>query len=58
MAIGARFSEANTRFGVPQQNITLEEARDFMWPGSFRFNPQQPEQNPSNSNTIDLNLKL
>ncbi|KAL0412599.1 UNVERIFIED_CONTAM: Zinc finger protein 7 [Sesamum radiatum] len=58
MAIGARFSEPNTRFGVPQQNITLEEAADFMWPGSFRFDPQQPEQKPSNSNTIDLNLKL
>ncbi|KAL0422571.1 UNVERIFIED_CONTAM: Zinc finger protein 7 [Sesamum latifolium] len=56
--IVARFSEANTRLGIAWQPGILEEATDVMWPGSFRLEPQQPEQKSSNSNTIDLNLKL
>lgn len=55
--IAARFGEANTRFGVPWQPGTTEEAADVMWPGSFRVNTQQPVSS-SNSNTLDLNLKL
>lgn len=54
----ARFSEANTRFGIAWQHGTLEEAADSMWPGSFRGDHQQPEQKPSNSTMLDLNLKL
>ncbi|KAI3448146.1 hypothetical protein Pfo_004811 [Paulownia fortunei] len=57
-AIVARFGEANTRFGIAWHPAALEEAADFMWPGSFRFDPQQPEHQSSNSNMLDLNLKL
>ncbi|PIM97300.1 hypothetical protein CDL12_30232 [Handroanthus impetiginosus] len=57
-AIVARFSEANTRFGIAWQVGTPEEAADTMWPGSFRLDPQQPEQNLSSLNKLDLNLKL
>ncbi|XP_042059043.1 zinc finger protein 1-like [Salvia splendens] len=54
----ARYGEANTRFGIAQQHGTLEVAADLMWPGSFRPEPQQPEQKSSNSTMLDLNLKL
>ncbi|XP_047951315.1 zinc finger protein 1-like [Salvia hispanica] len=54
----ARLGEANTRFGIAQQHGTLEVAADLMWPGSFRPEPQQPEQKSSNSTMLDLNLKL
>ncbi|XP_047976951.1 zinc finger protein 1-like [Salvia hispanica] len=55
----ARFSEADTRFGIARQHGTVEGAADSMWPGSFRPEPQQPEQKSSNSTTmLDLNLKL
>ncbi|KAI3445926.1 hypothetical protein Pfo_002591 [Paulownia fortunei] len=56
--IVARFSEANTGFGIAWQPGTHEEAADLMWPGSFRLDSQQPEQKSSISNTLDLNLKL
>ncbi|XP_057788191.1 zinc finger protein 1-like [Salvia miltiorrhiza] len=54
----ARFSEATTRFDIARQQGTLEGAADLMWPGSFRSEPQQPEQKSSNSTMLDLNLKL
>ncbi|KAL3814284.1 hypothetical protein ACJIZ3_015552 [Penstemon smallii] len=57
VGVGARFIDDNTRFGW-QQPSTMEEAADFMWPGSFRVDHQQTEQQTSNSNTLDLNLKL
>lgn len=50
----ARFSEANTRFGISWQ----QEAANLMWPGSFRVNSQQAEQKSSSSTMLDLNLKL
>ncbi|KAG8368444.1 hypothetical protein BUALT_Bualt15G0046100 [Buddleja alternifolia] len=56
--IVGRFSEADTRFGIPWQPRALEEAADTMWPGSFRMDHQQHEQQSSNLNTLDLNLKL
>ncbi|KAL1564513.1 zinc finger protein 1-like [Salvia divinorum] len=53
-----RFSEANTRFGISRPHGTLEVAADLLWPGSFRQEPQQPEQKSSNPTMLDLNLKL
>ncbi|KAK6159256.1 hypothetical protein DH2020_006570 [Rehmannia glutinosa] len=57
-AIVARFSDANTRFGIAWQPGKLEAAADLMWPGSFRLDPQQPGQKSSNANMLDLSLKL
>ncbi|XP_051146734.1 zinc finger protein 7-like [Andrographis paniculata] len=57
-AIVARLSEPNTRYGIAWQPGALEDAADFMWPGSFRLDPQQPELKPSSSTMLDLNLKL
>ncbi|XP_042063251.1 zinc finger protein 1-like [Salvia splendens] len=54
----ARLGEANTRFGIAQQHGTPEVPADLMWPGSFRPEPQQPEQKSFNSTMLDLNLKL
>ncbi|KAK9286953.1 hypothetical protein L1049_015361 [Liquidambar formosana] len=56
-AVVARFSDANTGFGMASTPFTLEEAMDSMWPGSFRLDPQLPEQ-PSESLKLDLNLRL
>ncbi|GFP88601.1 zinc finger protein 1 [Phtheirospermum japonicum] len=56
--IAARFSDANTRFGIAWEPENIEEAKDSMWPGSFRLGPQQPKQISSKSYNLDLNLKL
>ncbi|KAL3651695.1 hypothetical protein CASFOL_004697 [Castilleja foliolosa] len=49
----ARFGDANTRFGFAY----LDETEGIsMWPGSFRFDPQQPAMSATSG--IDLNLKL
>ncbi|GLU09143.1 hypothetical protein SLE2022_260170 [Rubroshorea leprosula] len=53
----ARFNDANTGFGMAWMPFTLEDAMDSMWPGSFRFDPQQPETS-SESSKLDLNLRL
>ncbi|XP_057493414.1 zinc finger protein 3-like [Actinidia eriantha] len=49
-----RFNDSNTEFGMGWAPHSLEEPMDLMWPGSFRFDPQPPEQ-PSE---LDLNLRL
>ncbi|XP_073047377.1 zinc finger protein 1-like [Primulina eburnea] len=54
----ARSNESNVRFGTAWQPGPVEEAADLMWPGSFRLDPQQPEQQSSNLNMLDLSLKL
>lgn len=56
-AVG-RLNEPTAIFGVAWQLGTLEEAGEFMWPGSFQLEPQHLELKPSNSSTLDLNLKL
>ncbi|KAG8364219.1 hypothetical protein BUALT_Bualt19G0105500 [Buddleja alternifolia] len=48
----SRFNQIHSRF------VAIEEAADLMWPGSFRYNSQQEEQQSSNSNKLDLSLKL
>ncbi|KAL9174246.1 hypothetical protein ABFS82_02G039900 [Erythranthe guttata] len=56
--IAGRFGEADTRYEMAWQPGTVEAA-DVMWPGSFRMDPPpQPELKSSNSNLLDLNLKL
>ncbi|KAL3843882.1 hypothetical protein ACJIZ3_001285 [Penstemon smallii] len=57
-AIVARFPEARTGSGIGWQPSIQLETSDLMWPGSFRVDHQQPEHESSNSNGLDLNLKL
>lgn len=54
----ARFSEASTGFQMTSHPNPVDEGFDLRWPGSFRLNPQQSEDQASNTNKIDLNLKL
>ncbi|KAJ4837465.1 hypothetical protein Tsubulata_013175 [Turnera subulata] len=56
-ALAARFSEADTGFGMAWLPFAIEDPRDLMWPGSFRLDPQQPEPPPESKN-LDLNLTL
>ncbi|RAL38883.1 hypothetical protein DM860_015244 [Cuscuta australis] len=54
---------AVARFGRLPSNTRLsglmDKAADSIWSGSFRFNPQHPEEQSSNNpNKLDLNLKL
>ncbi|EEF37443.1 zinc finger protein 7 [Ricinus communis] len=51
----ARFSNANTGFGLAWTPFMLEEAMDFVWPGSFRVDR---EQAASDLHKLDLNLSL
>lgn len=55
-AIVARFNDANAGFGMVWTPFTLD-AMDLMWPGSFRLDPQVPEQQ-SEPLKLDLNLWL
>ncbi|CAN4107768.1 unnamed protein product [Withania somnifera] len=54
----ARFSEASAGFQMKSRPNPVDEGFDLKWPGSFRLNPQQSEDHASNTNKIDLNLKL
>ncbi|XP_019169374.1 PREDICTED: zinc finger protein 7-like [Ipomoea nil] len=57
----ARFGQSDTEFCMPWQTNTpmMEEgAVGLKWPGSFRLNSQQPEEQPANPSKLDLNLKL
>lgn len=54
----ARFSEASAGFQLTSRPNQVDERFDLKWPGSFRLNPQQSEDQASNTNKIDLNLKL
>ncbi|KAF3435506.1 hypothetical protein FNV43_RR22595 [Rhamnella rubrinervis] len=56
-AVVARFNDANTRFGMVWTPFTLEDTMDLMWPGSFRLDPQVPEQQ-SEPLKLDLNLRI
>ncbi|GER36882.1 zinc finger protein [Striga asiatica] len=50
--------DVNARLGTACQPGKSQEAADLMWPGSFRLDPQLPEQKSSVSNKLDLSLKL
>ncbi|KAJ8572406.1 hypothetical protein K7X08_008917 [Anisodus acutangulus] len=54
----ARFTEASAGCQMTSRPNTVDEGFDLTWPGSFRLNPQQSEYQASNTNKIDLNLKL
>lgn len=56
-AVVARFTDANTGFGMACTPFMLEDATDLMWPGSFRMDPKPPEP-PSEPHKLDLNLRL
>ncbi|XP_059313951.1 zinc finger protein 4-like [Lycium ferocissimum] len=53
-----RFSEASAGFQMTSRPNPVDEGFDLKWPGSFRLNPYQSEDQASNTNKIDLNLKL
>ena len=53
----ARFNDTHAGFGMTGMNFTVDDAMDFMWPGSFRLNPQLPKP-PSDPSKLDLNLRL
>ncbi|GMP38467.1 hypothetical protein CsSME_00009702 [Camellia sinensis var. sinensis] len=55
--IVGRFNDTNTGFGIAWAPHIVEESMDLMWPGSFHLNRQPPEQ-PSDTLTVDLNLRL
>lgn len=57
-AIVARLGDPNHNSRIAWQPGALDDTADFMWPGSFRLEPQQMELKPSNSTMLDLNLKL
>ncbi|KAK5774503.1 zinc finger protein 4-like [Gossypium arboreum] len=54
----ARFTETYTGFGVSGMQFTVDDAMDFMWPGSFRLDPQSPKPPSSDPTKLDLNLRL
>lgn len=54
----ARFTETYTGFGMSGMQFTVDDAMDFMWPGSFRLDPQLPKPPSSDPSKLDLNLRL
>ncbi|PPD70526.1 hypothetical protein GOBAR_DD32592 [Gossypium barbadense] len=56
----ARFTETYTGFGMSGSGMqfTVDDAMDFMWPGSFRLDPQSPKPPSSDPSKLDLNLRL
>ncbi|XP_022763465.1 zinc finger protein 4-like [Durio zibethinus] len=53
----ARFHDTYTGFGMTGMHFTVDDAMDFMWPGSFRLDPQLPKPS-SDPSKLDLNLRL
>ena len=53
----ARFNDTHRGFGMTGMHFTVDDASDFMWPGSFRLDPQLPKP-PSDPSKLDLNLRL
>ncbi|XVE93457.1 hypothetical protein REPUB_Repub01dG0194400 [Reevesia pubescens] len=56
----ARFNDTFTGFGLTGMHFTVDDAMDFMWPGSFRLDTQvtQLPKPPSDPSKLDLNLRL
>ncbi|KDP32020.1 hypothetical protein JCGZ_12481 [Jatropha curcas] len=50
----ARFSDANSGYGLAWTPFMLEEATDLVWPGSFRVDREKS----SDLHKLDLNLRL
>lgn len=51
----ARFDAGNT---MPQMVLHSLPEETIIWPRSFKLNTQAPEQQPTSSPVLDLNLKL
>ncbi|KAE8719358.1 TIP41-like family protein [Hibiscus syriacus] len=50
-AAAARFNDTYT------VQLAVDDGMDFMWPGSFRLDPQ-PSERPAEPSKLDLNLRL
>ncbi|XP_061342530.1 zinc finger protein 7-like [Gastrolobium bilobum] len=51
----ARFSDSSSGIGMAWTPFMLEQAVDFIWPGSFRMDSPKQE---SDINVLDLDLRL
>ncbi|KAK6923999.1 hypothetical protein RJ641_010199 [Dillenia turbinata] len=58
-AMVARFTDANSGFGLPWTPNLLEESTGLIWHGSFRVDiDNSTNQAPSDLHKLDLNLRL